>query len=773
MTGRDDIVKQLMDQGHTAAWDQKWDQAAGLYSQALEESPNNISALTSLGLALYELQRYEESLRCYVQAAKITPNDPLPLEKLAHIYNKLGNGKFAQAAATRAAEIFLKNQEVNKALENWEFVAQMNPESLQARSRLGYIYERLGRKEEAVTEYLAVASLLQKANDLDRAIQATNHAMQILPGSTQALDALTTLREYKPLPLPDRHSRTQASTEQSPPPLLIAPEQADSITDQMDPISEARQKALSVLASILFDASDEGENTSAERSGFRSIMRGTGKLMAANVDHSRIVLHVSQVIDLQTRGEVAQAAEELERAIQAGLDTAAAYFDLGLLKFLSGELDDSKRQLKYAIQHPEFALGARLIAGQLLQKMGKQKEASLEYLEALRLAEIESLSEEQAKELYQQYDPLIEAQRIETNPKVHQQVCDNISGLLLHPGWRKRLDQSREEMPEQGERDKLAPLAELIIQAESSQVVEAVNRITTLEKAGHWRAAMEETYFALQFAPTYLPLHLQMAGLLLSQGQVQDAIGKLVIVANSYKTRGEPKRAIDIYRQIIDLAPIDIEPRNLLIQQLISHGQVEEAIQEYMNMAEVYYQMADLDMSRKTYVEAYNLAQQANTDRELRTRILHQMADIDLQSLDWRQAIQVYEQIRTIWPEDEKARASLVELNTRLGQEQKALAEIDNYCAYLLKLGAKERVASFLEKLVQEYPERRAIRLRLASFYKQEKRISEAITELDAIGEMLVEAGKIPEAIRVIEDILAMGPPNAGDYQTLLQQLKQ
>ncbi len=772
MTGQEDIFQRIMDQGHTAAWDQEWDQAASYYSQALEEFPDNFSALTSLGLALYELQRYEESLRCYIQAAKLAPNDPLPLEKLAHIYNKLGNSKFAQAAATRAAEVFLKNQEVNKAIENWLFVALVNPDNFQSHTRLAQLFERLGRKEEAVTEYLAIASLLQKANDNDRAVQAANYALRIMPGSVEALDALTILGEIKPLPMPETYRNRQSS---SPPTMAsphATPEHPEAAAEELDPITEARQKALSALAGILFDAFDE-DGTSDGRSGFNSIVRGTGKLTSANVDRSRIVLHVSQVIDLQTRGDVSQAAQELERAIQSGLDTAAAYFDSGLLKYLSDDLEDAHRQLKYAIQNPEFALGARLVSGQALQKLGKYKEASLEYLEALRLAEMEAIPEDQRNELYQQYDPLIEAQRLEADPQVHKQVCDNISSSLIQPGWRKKLIHARSEMPKDGTDGRLVPLAELIIQAGSSRIVEIVSRISALERAGHWRSAMEEAYFALDIAPTYLPLHMQMAGLLLSQGQVQEAIEKLFIVANSYQIRGEPWRAIDIYHQVIKLAPFDIAPRNLLIQIMTSHGQVEEAVQELMHLAEVYYSLADLGKARNTYIEAYKLAQQSDLGGLQRASILHKIADIDRQSLDWRQAIQVYEQIRTIRPEDEKARFRLVELNARLGQEQKAITEIDNFLAYLLKSGSKESMGSFLEDLAREYPERTAIRHRLATFYKQQGRLPDAIAELDAIGEMLVESKKIPEAIRVIEEILELQPTKAEDYQKLLEQLRR
>ena len=82
-------------------------------------------------------------------------------------------------------------------------------------------------------------------------------------------------------------------------------------------------------------------------------------------------------------------------------------------------------------------------------------------------------------------------------------------------------------------------------------------------------------------------------------------------------------------------------------------------------------------------------------------------------------------------------------------------------------------MTGFLETLSREYPERLAIRQRLAALYQREGRVSEAINELDAMGEMLIEAGKIPEATTVIEQIMALEPPNASDYRKLLEQLKR
>jgi len=264
-----------------------------------------------------------------------------------------------------------------------------------------------------------------------------------------------------------------------------------------------------------------------------------------------------------------------------------------------------------------------------------------------------------------------------------------------------------------------------------------------------------------------------MGELLVRQGLVQDAIAKLLAVARTYNTRGETHRAVDVYRRIIDFAPMDLAARNLLIGQLISMGQITDAINEYMELADIYYSLADLDMTRKTYSDALRLAQTSRLDRSWRVQVLHRMADIDLQSLDWRQALRIFEQIRTLEPNDEKSRSSLIELNFRLGQEHNGLAELDDFLRHLASTGQRKKAQSFLEDLVRENPERVAVRRRLAEFYRQTGMRKQAIEELDKIGEALLESDDRAGAQKVIEEILGLNPPNAVDYQNLLNTLRQ
>ncbi len=199
-----------------------------------------------------------------------------------------------------------------------------------------------------------------------------------------------------------------------------------------------------------------------------------------------------------------------------------------------------------------------------------------------------------------------------------------------------------------------------------------------LMKEGLYHSATEEAFFALQQTPTYLPLHSVMGEMLAQSGDIEGGVAKFQVVSRSYAARGEMQQAIQFARKVVELAPTDLSARTKLIEQLLAFGQVENAIDEYVQLAEVYYSLADLNMARKTYTEALRTAQQANVDRSLRVRILHRMADIDVQSLDWRQALRVLEQIRTLQPDDFEARSQIIQLNIRLGQEPQALAEVDN-----------------------------------------------------------------------------------------------
>jgi tetratricopeptide (TPR) repeat protein len=315
------------------------------------------------------------------------------------------------------------------------------------------------------------------------------------------------------------------------------------------------------------------------------------------------------------------------------------------------------------------------------------------------------------------------------------------------------------------------PLAEIVIQAQSSQVLESINSIHQLARQGYLRSAMDAAFDAVMHAPQYLPLHTLIGDLLVQEGRTPEAITKYSTVAHSYGVRGETNQSAKLLKRVISLAPMDLTARSRLIDQLVARGQVNDAINEYLELAGMYYRLAELDMARKTYTTALRFVQQSSADRSWNVHILQRMADIDMQRLDWKQAVRIFEQIRTLRPEDASVRKTLVELNLRMAQISKALDEMENYMSYLDAQGQGANAIPFLEELVSEHGEQPILRRALGVRYHRAGQTERAIAQFDTAGELLLNANDKDGAIATINQILMMNPPNAEDYRKLLAHI--
>ena len=134
---------------------------------------------------------------------------------------------------------------------------RVDPENLPAHSRLALIYERAGKKQQSVNEYLVVASLFQRINDSEAARQAVNYALEILPNSKEAQEAQTTIDSGRSLPKPvsvelvlPKIKKLEESTRPATP---IEPE-----ISKLDPIAEAHEVAISALANLVFEQNSNG-----------------------------------------------------------------------------------------------------------------------------------------------------------------------------------------------------------------------------------------------------------------------------------------------------------------------------------------------------------------------------------------------------------------------------------------------------------------------------------------------------------------------------------
>jgi len=772
MAGKNEVFQTAMNKGHSAAWDQDWEAAANSYRAALKEFPSHPLALTSLGLALLELQDYQASLECYQKAAGISPADPIPQEKTARIFERLGRLNDAITASLQAAELHLKARSAEKAIDNWLRVLSIQPENITVRTRLAAVYDRLGRQEEAVAELISVASILQRANNTTQAASMLETAARMVPGNQEVRLAMNMVRSGRPLPRPNRPRGGTGPVHMAQIREMEGQAESDS-SGQPDPIAQARQMAMVQLASLLFEQAGPAQTSATLRArGLSALTRGVADPTNDSSERNRITLHLSQAIDSLTQAENAQAVVELEYALNLGLRHPSAYFILGLL--LAAEKPaKAGKYLEQSVRHPDYSLGSHLLFAQIYQQAQQWKEAATAYFQALALADVQVAPPDQSDEINAQYDALIDSQSVIEDTALLQDTCKTIAGQLVRPNWRDHLIRARQQLPAAADGMPPAPVAEMLMETRGGQVVDTMAQVRKLAASGRLRTALEEALYALQYAPTYLPLHILVGDLLHQDQRPAEAVRKYMVVVDLYTVRGEVTRSVRLLKRVLQIQPMNLQIRQHLIDLLLAQNKIEEALKEYSDMANLYYNLADLDKARQIYLDALKVAQKSQENRKWGLNLLLKVADIDMQRLNLRQALRIYEQIRTIQPHNQMTYAQIIGLNFRLGQEAAALKELDGYLHSLESAGRHKEGISFIDALLAEYSDRLELRLRLADLYVRDGQLPEAIAHFDAMADAHLNANRHPEAIRMIETIIALNPPNVQEYHQALETLRR
>ncbi len=761
----------VMNRGHSASWDQMWEQAAQYYREALKISPDHPMALSSLGLTLVEMNRFSEALECYKKASDISPQDPVLHEKCARIYQRQGKIEEAINASMQAAELYCKNGSGQKAIENLIELLGLKPDHLVARSQLAMIYEQLGRKDQAANEYLEAVSISQRTGDTKKAEETVEYVLQMIPEYPPAVEAQTLLMNGLMLQEPRRPRGGTGTIRMAQ--VREMDESAEIGEDTNDPVTEARQRALVALASLLFDQNPhETEDNKPAARRFTGGLRGTGRLLMSNSNKDKVILHVGQAIEAQTHGNEDLAIAELEKAFGDGLDDLAADFDIGLLYMLNGN-KKAVKHLQKSMRHDEYALASYLLLGQIYRKENDCKQAVSCFLTALRFADIETAPEEQRAELMRRYEPIIEVFGKKNAEEELMTLCSSLANLMLRPAWRDYLNMARKQLSLQEVGDRVIPLAEVLIETSSEDVLKSLAEIRQLIDQDYYYSALEEAYTAIQKSPMFLPLHIQVGEVMMRRGDSQDAVKKFLHVADLYDLRGETEQAIQVLQRVNEAAPMMIGVQDKLISLMVERESYEEAVDLYKKMAADYYQLAQTEKAHKAYQDALQLVQKHKLPSSRNVEILYQMADIDMQILNIRQAILHYEQIRTLEPQDMLARSKLIELNFRMGQDAKAISELDNAIATLEENGERHLAIELVKELIAGGKTHNELYKHLAVLYGEDGRINEAVDQLEILANEMLTNGDENGAANIFRTIISMNPPNVEKYKASLDQLKK
>jgi len=781
MTGNRSIYDQALNDGNSAAWEQQWDKAIAAYARALDEFPSDSSVMSSLGLALLAQNRWEQALAVYQRAAQLNPEDPLPLEKCAEILQRLNKFPESSQAFYLAAEAYVARRDVAKAIENWTHSTELNPDHLQAYSRLALAYERTNKTAEASFGYIALARILQKAGELQKALQAAQRAAQLDPRNSAALQAVELIQRGAPLPEPARARQTATQVQSSAFTSLadFAQESngrsaSDEQNQKSDPLIEARQAALGQIADLMFDIGDDTVPDLSTKAGAAALFKKASSDPFKNVkadNRPQLISYLSQGIDAQSKNDAPAALSFFEKAQKAGLEHGALNLLIGGAYVDSKKYRDAIKQFQAATDHPDLAAGALYGLGLSYGRTDKIKDAVSSLLRCLQQVDQLTVPERQQDEMAALYEGFQE--RLSENPTKEEltRMAENLVNLLSGPGWMDQIRQAREQLNSQQTDGTLVPLAEMISVQGADRVMESMSLITKYIARKRYQSAIDEAEYAIEYSPTYLPVHLKMAEILALDNRPEAALTKFTVVADLYRIRGEAGQAKRIYQQMVQLAPADLAIRTKLVQMATAQGNTLEAIRHTIETADIHVNLADYDTARQVLNSALLMAQSSKNDKNMASEVLHKIAELDMQRLDLRQALKSYEQIKAQNPNDDKARTALVGLYFRMGQPRQAIAETDELLRLLIPVVGLDQPIQILESLLTEQDDLN-LRQRLARLYQQVGRKADAIQQYDAMADALYTSGNKAEAAKVVESIIALQPENLSDYQELLSQIQ-
>ncbi len=770
MVGNRKVFEEAMQAGANAAWDGNWDQAITAYQRALAEFPRDVGVLTSLGLAYYGAGQLEAALESYQRTSKLAPDDPVLHERIGKTREQLGQGKEAAEAYLASAERYLSQQQApHLALERWQDAARAWPDCLQAHAKLLQYYQGHGQVHEAVGECLALAHIYRARGQYEYAIQVCNYALKLAPHNPEVLAALSGLRYSEQAAVEPEAEVSQ----EEPEPFAVTEEPAssallyfqvtpvvESAEERGNPIEITRQKALTDLAKSFFEEEVV-------------VVTAAPPAVPPRLSKVEIDALIGRAIDFQTRGKIEETIEAYEKVIEAGVEQPAVHFNLGLLYQEKLRFDAAISQLERAVSHPEYTLGSHFALGECYRARGRIDEALEHFIEVLKIVDLATVRREQADDLIQLYESLADSYIAKGEREQALEFTNSLVEFLSEKGWEDKVIQARRRLDALAQEGPTLSLAEMLAIPDSERVLESVALSQEYTKRGMFYAALEECYYALEHAPTYLPIHRQMTQVLVAMGKVDEAVSKFVVIAEAYRMRGSVRQATAMCQHALKLAPMNTVVRAKLIDLLISHGEIDEALEHYLILADSYYHLAQMDQAREMYQEALRLAPRGTPERRWEVRILHKIGDIDMQRVDWRHAIEVYEQIRKLAPDDERARLTLMNLYYRFNRPELAVVELDSLLKVYRDSGKMQRIFAILEDAVREQPNNILLRTRLAQAYLDVGNVEQALKHLDKLGDLQLEAGRHEDAKATIRAIIALHPPNVATYQQLLEQLER
>jgi len=657
-------------------------------------------------------------------------------------------------AHTSLGLALLEAGRLREALGEYRTVGKLRPDDLAARRRIAEICSELGRVTEAAEAWESLALLCEERGAVDQALEAWQEVARSKPESEKALEELAEAHVFE---APEDAAQeylalahlAQAKGER---------EKAVEHCRRALTLDEGNAEARELLRALTGVPSREGHSPAAIATReARARLAGSILGEARDEGHPGVVA-LGRAMNLEDQGMVEEAIEEYELALKEGVKRGEVLFNLSSLYAERGQCDRVLALFKDLVG-TEYELAGRFLLGKCYRGEGEGRKALMHLLEALKV--VDPAVAKGKEGLTQAYEEILYE-----DEKRARLLADRLVDFFESEGWEGKVTSLGERVEKISPRGLTISLAEVLEHPDFEGLLAGMALVDGYWEQGIPLTAVEECYRLLERVPDHLVVHLYLGEMFVRQGKIDEAAEKYRAVGRAYAMRGAPRRAIAVYRVAAGLAPMDVKICERLVELLIGLGEIDRALEEYLALAEAYYRLARLGEAIETYGVALKLAPQSGSPQEWKVRLLRRRADLQMQRASWREALVDYEKLRRLAPDDEETWRALVNLYFRLGRRKEALEEIDSFIQE-----RRGKAIPILQDMIRERPLDMELRQRLGEAYLSVGMKEEAIAELDALGELQLEAGLEEEARETIQRIISLGPEDIEAYRQLLEKL--
>lgn len=254
---------------------------------------------------------------------------------------------------------------------------------------------------------------------------------------------------------------------------------------------------------------------------------------------------------------------------------------------------------------------------------------------------------------------------------------------------------------------------------------------------------------------------------------------KALQAAQRHASRGEYDKAIREYQSIVENEPGDIQSWLMLADSLHRMGELDQAVERWVHAAELHLHGGDVPSALNVFRQVLDLAPE-RVDVHLKTAqafeqarrpteavaLYERVASVYLRSGNTREALMLYERVAELAPRDVPKRLRLAELYSRERRVDEAVQHFElgatvywqagqpaEFVRVAERLLYHRQVDHVLHQLVQAYLDIDQPRRALMKLNELLQRTPTDLSGLELLAETFVRLGKVDKAISVVVEI--------------------